>query len=280
MAKASTLGGKKLPVKALVYGPPFTGKSEFVAHIAKTKTIPRKILWLDLERGFATILNSPRIDKASLENIEVISTVDNLQTPVAFLTTRQLLRGVPMPVCQEHGAVRCKNCTAAKAPFDDINFGELGPDDVLVIDSGTQLSVSCRNFINRDNLINQEAMETVSDMRDFGRVGLEMENILSYLQSCRFNVIMIAHSQSKVMEEDSKKIQMGKALVEAGERTLMPTIGTVNFSQRVGKFFSDMIYAEIINRKFTFSINPLVGNAIVGSRSGREKIESIHDLFN
>ena len=34
MAKASTLGGKKLPVKALVYGPPFTGKSEFVAHIA------------------------------------------------------------------------------------------------------------------------------------------------------------------------------------------------------------------------------------------------------
>lgn len=276
MPKASAMTTDKLPVKALVYGPPFSGKTEFVAHIAEK----RKVIWLDLDRnGFATVINSPRIDKKSLDNITVVSTVDNLQTPIAFLTTRQLLRGVPMPVCHAHGAVRCKKCTAEKLPFDDINLGELTEDDVLVIDNLSQLSTSAKNFINRDQLINQEAMESVADLRDWGRMGLELDNILTYLQSCRYNVICMAHSQSKVTEEDSKKVQQGKTLVEMGDRTLMPTVGTTNFSQKIGKYFSDMVYSEIMNRKYTFSINALSGNAIVGSRSGREKIESIHDLF-
>ena len=57
--------------------------------------------------------------------------------------------------------------------------------------------------------------------------------------------------------------------MEDGKQRLVPTAGTRNFSRNTAKYFDEVIYCEVKNRKhIAASATTYSGNILTGSRSG------------
>lgn len=90
-----------------------------------------------------------------------------------------------------------------------------------------------------------------------------LDRIFSILQQAPFNVVVISHESLVEMEDGKKK--------------LVPIAGTSNFSKTFAKYFDDVVYAEVVNKKHRFaSSTTYSGSIVLGSRSGKEleKMES------
>lgn len=137
---------EKLARKVLVYGAPKTGKTDFVGQLAKTK----KLWWVDLEDGVKTLLHSPRMTPEMLGNIELLRIPDTQINPIGCRTLLKMIKGNPGTVCETHGAWVCPIC--GKLPDAEkvaINLSEFTNNDVLVIDSVSQLAASAMNDIQK-----------------------------------------------------------------------------------------------------------------------------------
>lgn len=251
--------------KILVYGPPKTGKTELVLKVAQKK----KLWWLDLEDGIKTAINNPRIPKEWLENIEVFRIPDTQIFPIAARTLLKVIKGSPVEICHKHGAVNCAMCKRDNLASSPINLSSFTNDDVLVLDSVSQLAASAMNDIQSKIIAadNFEAKPTWDDYFSQGRI---MDRIFSIMQQSPFNVIAISHETMVEMEDGSKKI--------------VPIGGTSQFSKVFSKYFDDVVYTEIVNKKHkAASASTYKNNVITGSRSGKEiekmDIPSLLDLF-
>lgn len=232
-------------VKLLVYGGPKTGKTSLVGKLADTK----KLHWLDLESGISSLLKGG----FNLDNIDYYRLPDSQGYPIAVETILKIIKGGEQKVCHAHGKVNCPLC---KTPdlFSTINVDKFGPDDVLVIDSVSQLSQSIMNYILKDRLIKDTDCKPTFD--DWARSGLLMDRIFSLLQNSSFNIACISHESMVDLEDGRKKI--------------VPIAGSSNVSKVFAKFFDEVVYTEILNKKFKAysSAESCNVNAIVGSRSG------------
>ena len=80
-----------------------------------------------------------------------------------------------------------------------------------------------------------------------------MDIFLSHVQVAKFNVICISHETE--IEMLDKKIKV------------VPTAGTRNFSRNTGKYFGHVVYAQLINKKHTFTSSTTATlNIVAGSR--------------
>lgn len=244
--------------KILVYGAPKTGKTELVAGLAEEK----KLWWFDLEDGIKSALTSPRIKKEWLANIEYFHIQDTQIYPVAFDTLLRTIKGGKHEICHAHGAIGCMKCKAAQAATSPIDLGGFTNNDVLVIDSGSQLSSSVMNMIRRADIA-ADKWDSKPDWDDYAKQGIMLDRIFSILQQAPFNVVVISHESLVEMEDGKKK--------------LVPIAGTSNFSKTFAKYFDDVVYAEVVNKKHRFaSSTTYSGSIVLGSRSGKEleKMES------
>lgn len=238
--------------KILVYGPPKCGKTELVARLAEKK----KLWWFDLEDGIKTVLHSPRIKKEWWDNIEYFKIPDTQVMPIAARTLLKVIKGVPCEICHKHGAVACPICKRDGGLSSSINLGEFTSDDVLVIDSTSQLAASAMNDIQKD-VIAKDMFDKKPDWDDYFNQGRIMDRIFSICQQALFNVVAISHETMVEMEDGSKKI--------------VPIGGTGPFSKTFAKYFDDVVYMEIMNRKHkAASSTTYKPNVISGSRTGKE----------
>lgn len=240
---------ESLARKILVYGPPKTGKTDFVGQLAEIK----KLWWFDLEDGVKTLLHSPRVKKEWLDNIELFKITDTQIMPVGILTLLEVIKGGTKKICHKHGAVGCVPCTRETSQaFSLINVGELTNNDVLVIDSVSQLAASAMNLVTRDSIA-KDNFDYKPDWDDYAKQGKLMDRIFSIIQQAPFNVVAISHEQLVEMEDGKKKI--------------VPIGGTSNFSKTFAKYFDDVVYCEIINKRHKFASSSGYSNSIVlGSR--------------
>lgn len=249
--------------KILVYGAPKTGKTDFVGQLAAEK----KLWWFDNEDGIKTLLNSPRVKKEWLDNIELFKIPDTQVFPVMIETLLHVIKGTEKSVCHAHGAVNCARCKGL--PATAINLSTFTPNDVLVIDSVSQLASSCMNYIQRDVIL-KDNYDKKAEWDDYAKQGRIMDRIFSILQQAPFNVVAISHEQLVEMEDGKKK--------------LVPIGGSSQFSKTFGKYFDDIVYAEVVNRKHKFATGTTYsGSIVLGSRTGKElekaEVPSILELF-
>jgi len=252
--------------KILVYGPPKTGKTDLVGQLASIK----KLWWFDLEDGIKTLLSSPRMKKEWLNNIELFKLPDTQTFPIAIETMLRVIKGGKHSICHAHGVGNCVKCKAlGAAGATEIDVGSFGPDDVLVVDSGSQLSASAMNYIQRE-LILKDNYDKKPDWDDYAKQGRILDRIFSILQQAPFHVVIITHENLVEMEDGKKK--------------LVPIAGTSQFSKTFAKYFDDVVYCDIVNKKHkAASSTTYSGSIVAGSRTGKdlEKLDapSLLELF-
>lgn len=229
--------------RVLIYGESLTGKTT----LAGTLAAHYKILYFDLEKGFESLLKLP---PASKQNIELIAIPDTKIFPIAIETMLKVFTGKEVHICDAHGKVACSLCTKEAKPTTRVCLNELDTDTVVVIDSLTQLSASAINFLMKDK------EDTAKPEWDIYRAqGALLEKILSCMQQARHHIVCISH----VVESQQ----------EDGKVKLFPVCGTSNFSRNCPRFFDDIVYVELKNKKHQATCSTTYANNITaGSRSG------------
>lgn len=237
--------------RVLIYGSPKTGKTQLAGSLAEFK----KILWFDLENGYATLLKFPQEWK---ERIEIISIPDTRSFPVAIETCLKVIKGAKVEICEEHGKVGCPLCKKDSKAFSTVELNALGEDTVVVFDSLTQLTASAIAHITKG-----QPDDYKLDYSDWGNLGKLMEIFLSHIQQANYNVVCISHETEAELED--------------GKTKLVPVAGTRAFSRNTAKYFDHVVYAEVKNKKHNFySSTTSASNLNTGSRTGIA-LESITD---
>lgn len=238
--------------KILIYGAPKTGKTDAVGQLAATK----KLWWFDLEDGIKTLLHSPRMKQDWFNNIELFSIPDTQIFPIAIQTLLKVIKGGKQEICHAHGVSGCPKCRTLTDGNTSIDVTGFTNEDVLVIDSGSQLALSAMNYITQKQIV-ADNHDYKPDWDDYAKQGRVLDRIFSILQQAPFNVIVISHEQLVEMEDGKKK--------------LVPIGGTSNFSKTFAKYFDDVCYLEMVNKKHKIASSTTYSSSIVlGSRTGKE----------
>ena len=125
----------------LIYGPPKSGKTRLVGTAIALPEVKR-IFWFDLENGVETLLHMGLSD-ADLEKVTVFRVANTRDNPIGIETMlRAFSAKTPIQICDAHGKVACAACTAAKASFTPLRLGDCTHEDLIVIDSGSELGDS------------------------------------------------------------------------------------------------------------------------------------------
>lgn len=243
----------------MVYGPPKTGKSIAAMLLAK---YGYKLWYVDgedsIKSAWAVDAEGKRIvpDEA-LKNIELIRMPDTTSYPIMGESLLKIVKGGDCKVCHLHGKVSCPICSKiADAHIVTINVNNFTPKDVLVIDSGTQLSKSYINHIKKADIA--KGVEDVKlDWDEWAKQGFLLDRVMSHIQAALWNCVVISHETLVEMEDKKMKI--------------VPTIGTTNFSKACARYFDDVVYMDKVNNKLkAFSDVGYSNNIITGSRTGKK----------
>jgi hypothetical protein len=242
---------KNTRTKVIVYGRPKTGKTALVGKLASAGF---KLHWLDLENGIKTLLNPAMLDPKYRTNVDVINIPDHRMYPVAIDTVREVMRGGPKKICAQHGKVNCPVCLKdTTAGWGAINLSEFTDNDILVIDSLSQLGMSAMNKSVLKEISKPGGEDYKATYTDYMMQGALLDQVLSMIQVLDLNICVISHV-----------IDIEKA--ETKEQ-LVPLVGTRNFSSNAGKYFDTIVYTTLLNKAHrAYSSTAYSSTAITGSR--------------
>jgi AAA domain len=229
--------------RVLLFGAPKTGKSYLAGKLASDFDL----IWFDLENGVDTLRQLPTSQQ---ERVELISLPDSRVYPIAIETMLKVIKGSPTEICEEHGKVSCSICKKDSKPFVSVCLNNLPSSTVVVVDSLTQLTNSAIA-----NITKNQPDDYKLNYDDWANLGKLLDTFLSQVQQARYNIVCISHESEVAMEDGKKK--------------LVPTAGTTNFSRNTAKYFDEVIYLEVKNRKHVAaSSTTYSGNILTGSRTG------------
>lgn len=230
---------------ALIYGPPKMGRTALVGTAARIPEINR-IFWFDLENGIETLLGLG-LTEEELEKIIVFKVPDTRENPIAVETLlRAFSAKSPVVICDEHGIAGCSSCKTAGTPF---SLGSCTHNDLVVIDSGSQLGDSALNGAMKGKDITVKP-----GFDEYGLAGKWLGDILSVVQQAHHtNFVVITH---EIALEDNE-----------GKDKIYPLMGTKNFSMKVAKYFGTVAYVhKKLNKHVAGSSSTYRGDVLTGSR--------------
>ena len=250
--KIKEAGISKTPQKILVYGDPDTGKTLAAGKLTKHF---KKVIWVDLEKGYTTLSQLPTEDTA---HIEMIRVKDTSLRPAGITTVMKMFEKA-VKICEEHGRIfaLCPECTRAKADFIDIDLHNEDTDTLFVLDSMTKLSASGLNHVVSLDKVDLASLKA-EDKATFNHWGLQgryLGKILSDLEQLPCHVVVTSHEQI-IKNADLKE-------------KLSPVGGTANFSKQLAKSFDHVVRLYVMNKKHV-GISNTTDNAkaVAGSRTG------------
>lgn len=246
----------------LIYGDSKTGKTRFVGTAA---TIPeiKRIFWIDLENGSETLLHMG-LSEEEMAKIELIKIPDTREVPRGCETILKMLSAkTPIKICVIHGKVGCVECDKNSAETTSFCLKELTHEDLIVIDSGSQLGDSALALACIG-----KPVEYKPGFDEWGASGKYLGDILSVIQQAsNTNFIVITHTI--VVEEEVNGIKKDK---------IYPLLGTRNFSSRCAKYFGTVVFLELKMGKHSGgSSSTYKANHTTGSRLN-VKVEASKEL--
>ncbi len=232
----------------LVYGPPKSGKTVLVATAA---TIPEvsKIYWFDLENGVESLLKMGLTDQ-EMEKIVVIKVRDTRDNPIGIETILKAFSAkVPLSICEEHGRTDCAICLKDKKPFIKWCLSQCTHNDLVVIDSGSQLGDSA---MAAACLGKPQMFKPTFD--EYGMVNKWLGDVMSVVQQATHtNFVVITH---EIPLEDNE-----------GKDKIYPLMGSKQFSSKCAKFFGTVAYVhKKMNKHVAGSSSTYRGDLLTGSR--------------
>ena len=234
--------------RMIVYGDPFTGKTTLVAKLAEKF----KLKWIDIEHGASSIIRN--VPKQFHKNIDLIQIPDSKVNPMAAETVLKIFKAPHMEavICATHGKISCPLCAKVpEAKFSSICLNKLGADEIVVLDSATQLTNSIISHITRN-----QKDDYKMDFDDWGTLAKLLDIIFTQIQGGHYNCVIISHA-AMVGTEKSEKITK-----------LVPIGGSSNYSRTFAKFFDDIVYCEVLNGKHKFTSRTGASpQVITGSKS-------------
>ena len=229
--------------RVLLFGPPKSGKTQLAGELSKEFNL----LWFDLENGVDTLLKLPTEQK---ERIEVVTLPDTRSYPIAIETMLKVIKGSKLDICETHGKVSCALCKKDSKDCTQVELSSLPLDTIVVVDSLTQLTNSAISHITKN-----QPEDYKLNYDDWGNLGKLMDTFLSHVQQSGFHIVCISHETETEMED--------------GKMKLVPTAGTKAFSRNTAKYFDEVIYCEVKNKKHIAASSTVYnGNILTGSRSG------------
>ena len=229
--------------RVLLFGPPKSGKTQLAGSLASAFNL----IWFDLENGVDTLLKLPVEQQ---DRIEVLSIPDTRGFPIAIETLLKAIKGGPIDVCEKHGKVACALCKQQNLPSVHLELATLPLDTIVVVDSLTQLTNSAIAHITK-----AQPEDYRLEYNDWANLGKLMDTFLSFVQQAPFNIVCISHETEVEMED--------------GKQKLVPTAGTKNFSRNTAKYFDEVVYCEVKNKKhIAASSTTYANNILTGSRTG------------
>jgi hypothetical protein len=229
--------------RALLFGAPKSGKTQLAGELSREFDL----IWFDLENGVDTLLKLPTSQQ---ERIEVISLPDTRSYPIAIETMLKVIKGGKTEICDKHGKVGCALCKKESGSFTTVELSTLPLTSIVVVDSLTQLTNSAISHITKN-----QPEDYKLNYDDWGNLGKLMDTFLSHVQQASFNIVCISHETEAEMED--------------GKTKLVPTAGTRAFSRNTAKYFDEVIYTEVKNKKHIAASSTLYnGNILTGSRTG------------
>lgn len=232
----------------LLYGPPKSGKTRLVGTAAKIPEI-NHIYWFDIENGVETLLGMG-LTEAEMAKVTVIKVRNTRAEPIAVETILKAFTAkAPVNICEAHGRVDCAPCAKAKLPSISWWLGMCTHNDLVVVDSGSELGDSA---LAAACLGKPEMYKPGFD--EYGQAGKWLGDICSVIQQAtRTNFAMITHEIA--LEDDEKKDR------------IFPLMGTKNFSMRCAKFFGTVCYIhKKMNKHVAGSSSTYRGDVLTGSR--------------
>ena len=232
----------------LIYGPPKTGKTKLAGTAAKIKEVTR-IFWFDLENGVETLLGMGLTDE-ELAKITVVKIADTRDNPIAIETMLKALTSkTSVKICEQHGKVNCAECAKASAPFISFYLKDLTHNDLLVIDSGSQLGDSALGAA----CLGKESMFKPT-FDEYGMVNKWLGDICSVIQQCaNTNFVVLTHEIA--LEDDE------------GKDKFFPLMGSKAFSMKCAKYFGTVVYVhKKLNKHVAGSSSTYLGDRMSGSR--------------
>jgi len=238
----------------LLYGAPKSGKTAAYGKLAKKF----ELHVFDNEDSIKTLMNPEILPIELRKNVNLFRIPDTQLYPMAIETMLKVLKPGTNTVCYTHGKVACPICMKdANAKKSTINIAELKVDeDIVVIDSWSQLVASAGNYIMRNELA-KDNFDAKMGWDEYGKQGRILERIGSFIQTAPCNIIVVSHEVMVEMEDKSKRI--------------VPVGGTSNASKEFAKYFDDVVYCETINRKHKLTSSTVGKSGVLaGSRAGVE----------
>jgi len=234
----------------LIYSPPKLGKTRLVGTAARIPEVKR-IWWFDNENGHETLLHMGLTDE-ELSKIVLIRMVDTRETPVSSETIlRAFTSKVPVSICELHGRVECAECAKEKLPSIMWHLRQCKHDELVVIDSGSQLGDSCMSAACMGKPVTNKPL-----LDDYGSAGKWLSDICSIIQQCQnTNFVVCTHEIG--LEDDQ------------GKEKIYPLMGTQNFSRKCSKYFGTVVYLlKKLGKHAAESSSTFRADVLTGSRLG------------
>lgn len=238
--------------KVLVYGPPKSGKTAMVGQLAREGFT---LHWFDMEQGIKTLMNPETLPKEFRKNVRLYNIPDHRTYPVAIDALRGLFKGGAKRYCYDHGVSGCPLCNKIESAVwsDTIELSKFTDKDILVIDSWTQVSGSAESKVTLKDFQKDPEYKTTWD--DYMQQGNYLKEVLTKIQVCNYNIVVISHDVDVEKSENKEKI--------------VPVGGTRNFSKTMAKYFDEVIYLQVLNKKHSaYSATTWSNTTLTGGRSG------------
>lgn len=232
----------------LIYGPPKCGKTQLLGTAARIPEITR-IWYFGLENGHDTLASMSLTDD-EMEKIIIIKIDDTRDNPRGIETIlKSFSAKTPVKICEKHGTVDCVPCKKANDPFIDFCLANCNHNEIVAIDSGSQLgdSALAAACLGKPGMFKPTFDE-------YGMVNKWLSDIMSVVQQCSTtNFIVLTHEIA--LEDDE------------GKDRIFPLMGSKNFSMKCAKYFGTVVYMhKKMNKHVAGSSSTYRHDVLTGSR--------------
>lgn len=209
--------------RVAIVGLPGTGKTTLAAALAEKFNL----IWIETENDSAVLRKLPT---AWQERVTFINIPDSAVVPMAADTLMHLFKNGKGSICAQHGKYACAICKKEGGAFDEVDFSKLGPQDVVVLNTATQLSASILAHTMKG-----KPVDAKPERDDWGSLRKFCEYFGSQFQAASFNFVVICHAVEATLEDNKVK--------------LVPNFGSKDMSANFAKYFDHVIYCDVVNNK-------------------------------